>query len=76
MFSTVLQPIISFAILTCMTVTDYNKPKAFICTGSMSTKYHLKANCKGLERCTAKIKQVTIEKAKESGYNKLCGFED
>ena len=39
--------------------TDY----VWICTGKAAYSYHNNRGCRGLNRCKAKIKKVTLEKA-------------
>lgn len=40
---------------------------AFICTGSMSKRYHNNANCGGLNSCSGDIILISIEEAEEGG---------
>ena len=47
----------------------------YICNGSASTRYHLKENCSGLNRCSTAIEKVTLKQAKEKGRT-LCKLED
>ncbi|NDV16522.1 hypothetical protein GO009_10835 [Muricauda sp. TY007] len=49
--------------------------KVYICKGKGSKKYHYNKHCRGLSRCSTKIYEVTLEKAKEMGRT-LCGWED
>lgn len=48
---------------------------AYVCNGPSSKKYHLKEDCRGLNRCSTKIEKTTVKDAKEKGRT-LCGFED
>ena len=47
--------------------------KVWICTGPYSKKYHNNYDCKGLQKCSADIIDVTISEAKERGYTE-CKF--
>ncbi|EAR16466.1 hypothetical protein RB2501_06190 [Robiginitalea biformata HTCC2501] len=47
----------------------------YICKGPQSKRYHLKASCHGLSRCSTQTYKVTIEEARELGRT-LCGYED
>ncbi len=49
--------------------------KVYICKGKGSKKYHYNKHCRGLSRCSTKIYEVTLSKAKEMGRT-LCGWED
>lgn len=40
---------------------------AFICTGTMSKRYHNNANCGGLNSCSGDIILISIEEAEEEG---------
>lgn len=46
----------------------------YICTGPNSRKYHSVSTYYGLRRCSAEIRQITIEKARSMGRTgcKLC----
>jgi hypothetical protein len=44
----------------------------YICTGYKSKCYHKKENCKGLDRCSGQILNVTIEDARKIGRNPCC----
>jgi len=50
--------------------------KVFICDSEGSTKYHLKKNCKGLEKCEHDILKLTKADAIKQGKTELCGYED
>ncbi|WP_421823765.1 hypothetical protein [Flagellimonas oceanensis] len=47
----------------------------YICKGKGSKRYHYKKDCRGLSRCSTKIYEVSLSKAKEMGRT-LCGWED
>ena len=47
----------------------------YICNGPQSTRYHLKENCSGLNRCSTEVQKVTIKQAKDKGRT-LCKLED
>jgi len=48
---------------------------AYVCNGPASTRYHLKENCSGLNRCSTSIEKTTVAAAKEKGRT-LCKLED
>lgn len=50
--------------------------KVYVCVGGSAYAYHLKKECRGLNRCTHSIKEVTLQEAKETYKRKLCGWED
>jgi len=50
--------------------------KVFVCDSEGSTKYHLKKNCKGHEKCEHEILKITKEEALKKGKTELCGYED
>lgn len=47
----------------------------YICKGKGSKKYHYTKTCRGLSRCSTKVYEVTLKKAKEMKRT-LCGWED
>lgn len=49
-------------------------PKVFICTGGHAYAYHNNRRCKGLNRCKAEIRYVSLAKAKATGRKKRCGY--
>ena len=46
----------------------------YICTGSSSTRYHARSNCRGLGGCKATISKVTLQDAEKKGRTpcKIC----
>ncbi len=50
--------------------------KVFICDSAGSKKYHLKSNCRGLEKCESEILKITKDEATKKGKSELCGYED
>lgn len=50
--------------------------KVFVCDSENATKYHLKSNCKGLEKCDHDVLKLTKEEAIKKGKTELCGYED
>jgi hypothetical protein len=46
----------------------------YICDSPNATRFHLKKECNGLDKCTHEIKSVTAETAKSRGLT-LCGWE-
>ena len=70
--------LLSFLLLLPMlgsgeTATTEKETTVLICTGKHATKYH-KKKCRGLKNCKAKIKEITLSKAREDGYKecKIC----
>jgi len=51
-----------------------NKSNVFICDSNTSYAYHLTPNCKGLNRCTHAIVEITKENAKKEGRSR-CKIE-
>lgn len=47
----------------------------YICKGKGSKRYHYTKTCRGLSRCSTKVYEVTLKKAKEIRRT-LCGWED
>lgn len=43
--------------------------KVYICDSAGSKKYHLKSNCKGLEKCESEVVKITKEEALEKREN-------
>lgn len=48
--------------------------QVYICKGSMSERYHLTPNCRGLKKCSTKIYSVSLQEARSIGRTK-CGYE-
>jgi hypothetical protein len=46
----------------------------YICTGKSAYSYHNNRSCRGLNRCSAEIKSVSLEYAKNIGRSpcKIC----
>lgn len=49
--------------------------QVYICKGEGSKRYHYTKHCRGLNRCSTKIYEVPLSKAKELRRT-LCGWED
>lgn len=51
-----------------------NNSVVYICTGRTAYSYHNNKNCRGLNRCSAEIKNVSLEYAKSIGRSpcKIC----
>lgn len=51
-----------------------NNTNVYICTGKSAYSYHNKRSCRGLNRCNADIKIVSLEYAKSIGRSpcKIC----
>lgn len=43
------------------------KTNVYICTGKSAYSYHNNRNCRGLNRCSAEIKSVSLDYAKSIG---------
>ncbi|MBG6131757.1 hypothetical protein IWQ47_003501 [Aquimarina sp. EL_43] len=65
----------TLTLLAFVLVSYQNDPKVYICMGKNSKRYHYTKHCRGLSRCSTKIYEVTLSKAKEIGRT-LCGWED
>ena len=63
-------------LFMCM-ISSYGQRTVYVCTGSGAYKYHYDIECRGLNNCTADIKEIREEKAisnpKYIGLCKLCG---
>lgn len=46
----------------------------YICTGPKAEVYHKSKDCRGLNRCSGSIKEISLAKAKEMGRRacKIC----
>ncbi|MFD2586135.1 hypothetical protein ACFSQJ_04295 [Croceitalea marina] len=55
--------------------TGTTETNVYICKGKGSKKYHYRKSCRGLSRCSTKVFEVTLKKAKEMKRT-LCGWED
>ena len=46
----------------------------YICTGPKAKKYHATETCRGLNRCSGSIKQLSVSSAKSKGFTpcKIC----
>lgn len=64
-----------FSIIFLFQPTSLVETKVYICKGKGSKRYHYDKHCRGLSRCSTKIYEVTLQKAKEMGRT-LCGWED
>lgn len=51
-----------------------NNTNVYICTGKSAYSYHNNRNCRGLNRCNAEIKSVSLDYAKTIGRSpcKIC----
>lgn len=70
--------ILFFAFLlgssTPIEVKTTKEATVYICTGSKANKYHKTDRCRGLNRCSGSIKQLSISSAKSKGFSpcKIC----
>ena len=60
-------------LLSSLLLTACSDNKVYICTGPQSHAYHVKKNCRGLDRCSREIKTVTLEEA-ERMHRHPCRF--
>ena len=64
-------------VLFICVLSTYGQRTVYICTGSGAYKYHYDIACRGLNNCTAEIKEISEDKAisnpKYVGLCKLCG---
>lgn len=46
----------------------------YICTGPKAKKYHATETCRGLNRCSGSIKQLSVSSARSKGFTpcKIC----
>ena len=44
--------------------------KVYICTGPKSECYHKTKTCRGLNRCSGQVKQVSLQEAEKMGRRK------
>lgn len=71
-----MKSVISLIVsLLFFTSTSFKDDHVYICKGKGSKKYHYTKSCRGLSRCSTKIYEVTLKKAKEMRRT-LCGWED
>lgn len=60
--------------LTCSTLgysVEQKTQMVYICTGPQAKVYHKTSKCKGLNKCSGSVKQVTIGKA-QSMKRRAC----
>ncbi len=70
-----MKALILSTLLLFQPIFSLEETNVYICKGKGSKKYHYNKYCRGLSRCSTKIYQVTLPKAKEMGRT-LCGWED
>lgn len=56
--------IIWTAFLSCSIKSD-KSDTVYICTGPKAKVYHKYNDCRGLERCSGEVKEISLEKAKK-----------
>ena len=69
--------LLAFAfMLSGHTTTEVKTAEAtvYICTGPKARKYHASSSCRGLNRCSGSIKQLSVSSAKAKGFTpcKIC----
>lgn len=52
------------AFLSCSIQSD-KSDTVYICTGPKAKVYHKYKDCRGLDRCSGDIKEISLEKAKK-----------
>lgn len=65
MYKFILALIFFLSVATMTAISD--TPTVYICTGGKSTCYHRTPTCSGLNRCSASIKAISLDKAKKMG---------
>jgi hypothetical protein len=63
-----------FIIISVLFAFQQKEKEVFICPTKSSKVYHLKKDCKGLKRCSIKIKTITEKKAENIGRT-MCKIE-
>lgn len=56
---------------SCLSVEHY----VYVCDSQNATRYHYKANCRGLSNCKHVIIHISFKDAKKRGKT-LCKWED
>ena len=66
----------SVLVLVIFLISSFKiETTVYICKTKSSKKYHFTKSCRGLSRCSIKIEEVGLSKAKRLGRT-LCGWED
>ena len=54
--------------------TNIQSGTVYICTGPKARKYHASQNCRGLNRCSGSIKDLSVSAAKSKGFSpcRIC----
>ncbi|MBR5147764.1 MAG: hypothetical protein IKV15_01015 [Bacteroidaceae bacterium] len=55
---------LKYLLLALLLASCAEDKGVYICTGSMSRRYHKKETCKGLDRCSGEILKVSVEEAR------------
>jgi hypothetical protein len=66
--------ILIFLLIPLLSSYQTKEKEVFICPTKSSKVYHLKKDCKGLKRCSIKIKTITEKKAENIGRT-MCKIE-
>lgn len=64
----------SLSLILFLTSFQTKEKEVFICPTKSSKAFHLKKDCRGLKRCSIKIKTITKTKAENIG-RKMCKIE-
>jgi hypothetical protein len=66
----------TFLLWLTLAATVHPAPKTtvYYCDSPTGKKYHLRNDCRGLNRCTHRILEATLEEAKKKRLE-ICGFE-
>lgn len=74
-----MKSILAIVIWGCLCSTEVPQQKedntsVYICTGKSAYSYHNNRECRGLNKCNAEIKSVSLEYAKSIGRSpcKIC----
>jgi len=67
-----MKAIVLFLLLISARCADTTP--VYTCDSHSAKRYHLKANCKGLNRCTHRIVKITLDEARKRGKT-LCNLE-
>ena len=73
-----MKTILFITLLFTFSFANYpiqKEAQVYICKGKGSKRYHYTKTCRGLSRCSTKVSEVTLKKAKEMRRT-LCGWED
>jgi len=67
--------ILTLVLFVVISAKPQEENTVYVCKTTSSKRYHYKKSCRGLSRCSAKVEEITLKKAKATGKT-LCGWED